>query len=364
MDPTSRWRDDRPDLLIVNGVLHEAVKRMQRLSAWPGYSPAMELLIRYERATTATFDHQAGLLGRLTGSGPTKTQRRKNRERQARRAMWKGPRPPQWCEPLREPVAFWHEGGAGPVVLLLNGWTASGLAWPGEWLARLERRHRVVRVDNRGTGWSRMAPAPFTIADMADDAAEVLRGIGAGPAIVLGLSMGGMIAQELAVRHPQLVEQLVLVGTRPPAPSHIPPAAPVLDRELGHLLGSAPSPGTPLEVFVRSLWEPQCGPGFADTHAALFDELVAQIVTRPTPRSAVIHQLRAIAAWSGSGRLARIKAPTVVVHGALDRLMPVGNGILLARHIPGAHYVELADVGHLVPIEAPDALAEVIEGRL
>src|SRR5262249_61030240 len=120
--------------------------------------------------------------------------------------------------------------------------------------------------------------------------------------------------------------------------------------------------GRPLDAFYRRLWEPQCAPGFADCHPELFDELVAQIVTRPTPRAAVIHQLRAIAAWSGSSRLARIKAPTVVVHGALDELIPVGNGIHLARHIPGARYIELSTVGHLVPLEAPDVLAEVIEG--
>src|SRR5262249_32166469 len=173
---------------------------------------------------------------------------------------------------------------------------------------------------------------------------------------------GGMIAQELALRHPDLVERLVLVGTRPPAPSHIPAAAPVRDRELDHLLGPRPRRGTPLDAYFRSLWEPQCAPGFADRHPALFDELVAQIAARPTPRAGVIHQLRAIAAWSGSSRLARIKAPTVVVHGALDELIPVGNGMRLAWHIPGARYIELAAVGHLVPIEAPDVLAEVIEG--
>jgi len=137
----------------------------------------------------------------------------------------------------------------------------------------------------------------------------------------------------------------------------------VLDRELDHLLGSAPARQTSLEAFYRSIWEPQCAPGFADCRPELFDELVAQIVARPTPRAAVINQLRAIAAWSGSSRLATIKAPTVVVHGALDELMPVGNGMRLARLIPASRYIELPAVGHLVPIEAPDVLAEVIEGH-
>ncbi|MCZ7528468.1 MAG: alpha/beta hydrolase [Acidimicrobiia bacterium] len=119
------------------------------------------------------------------------------------------------------PRVHWHEGGAGPVLLLLNGWAASGLLWPSDWLRRLERRFHVVRVDNRGTGWSRGADAPFTIADMAEDAADVLRALGADRATVLGLSMGGMIAQELGLRHPGRVDRLVVVASRPPAPEHV-----------------------------------------------------------------------------------------------------------------------------------------------
>jgi pimeloyl-ACP methyl ester carboxylesterase len=165
------------------------------------------------------------------------------------------------------------------------------------------------------------------------------------------------------MRHPEVVARLVLVGTRPPAPSHVRPAAPVVDRELDHLLGAPPDRHANLEAFIRSVWEPQCAPGFADCHPELFDELVAQVLERPSPRAAVIHQLRAIAAWSGSGRLATIKAPTVVVHGAADELMPVGNGARLARLIPDVRYIELAGVGHLVPIEAPDVLAKIIEGH-
>ena len=75
------------------------------------------------------------------------------------------------------PVVHWHRSGDGPPLLLLNGWTASGLAWPEAWLHRLEESYDVIRIDNRGTGWSRSAPSPFTIADLADDARDV-HGIG------------------------------------------------------------------------------------------------------------------------------------------------------------------------------------------
>ena len=102
----------------------------------------------------------------------------------------------------RPAAVHWHESGRGPVLVLLNGWSVSGLVWPRAWIDRLAQRYRVVRIDNRGTGWSRRAPAPFTIADLADDVVTVLDAVGAERATIVGLSMGGMIAQELALRAP------------------------------------------------------------------------------------------------------------------------------------------------------------------
>jgi pimeloyl-ACP methyl ester carboxylesterase len=133
----------------------------------------------------------------------------------------------------------------------------------------------------------------------------------------------------------------------------------VLERELGQLLDT-PARGTPLAQYFRTVWEPQSAPGFAARNPARFEELAGQILERVTPRAAVINQLRAIAAWSGAGRLARITAETTVVHGLSDELVPVGNGMRLARLISGARYVELSGVGHLIPLEAPDALTEVV----
>src|ERR1700756_4005053 len=120
------------------------------------------------------------------------------------------------------PVVHWHRSGDGPPLLLLNGWTASGLAWPEAWLHRLEESYDVIRIDNRGTGWSRSAPSPFTIADLAEDSRGVLKACGVDRATVLGVSMGGMIARELAIRHSEIVARLVLVATMPPTPAQTP----------------------------------------------------------------------------------------------------------------------------------------------
>lgn len=256
----------------------------------------------------------------------------------------------------RPPVVQWHARGNGEPLLLLNGWTASGLLWPAAWLRGLERRFRVIRIDNRGTGWSRGASAPFTIADMADDAAAVLRACGTGTAAVLGLSMGGMIAQELAVRHPGLVSRLILVGTRPPTPAQIPS-----DPAKVAIATRPPRPDETLGAYFRSTWSAFAAPGFAEAHPEVMDELVSHILRRPTPRAGVRNQLRAIGAWHAPERLTRLAVPTVVVHGERDPLMPVGNGMRLARLIPDAGYRELPGVGHLVPYEAGDELTRILE---
>jgi len=258
------------------------------------------------------------------------------------------------------PHAFWHgpdrvSAHDRPVVVLVNGWTASGLLWPAGLVEELERSFDVVRLDNRGSGYSRTAPAPFTLAQLADDVRDVLQAVGARSATIVGLSMGGMIAQELAIRHPSIVDRLVLCGTRPPPPAGFAPARSVLDA-----MTSTPGAHESLGAFFARTWGAVAGSNFRDRHPDDMGELIDRLRERPTPRAGVINQLRAIAGWTGVSRLARITAPTVVLHGSDDPLIPVGNGMRLAQLIADATYVELPGVGHIVPFEAPDALLAAI----
>ncbi len=261
------------------------------------------------------------------------------------------------CVSNRSPprLPSWHEGGAGDTVVLVNGWSASGLVWPEAMVQRLEQQHHVVRIDNRGTGWSRRMRRPFTIADMAADVVAVLDELGVSQATVVGLSMGGMISQEIALRHPDRVRALVLLGTRPPNPEYTPPHPRVTARLL-----TGPAPGQSLRDFMWQRWAAMTGPGFVDEHPDAIREMVRAVVARPTPRAAVLDQARAIAAWHGAGRLRRLDVPTTVVHGAEDPLIPVRNGMRLTQLIPSARYVELPGVGHLVPYEASERTADAV----
>jgi pimeloyl-ACP methyl ester carboxylesterase len=254
------------------------------------------------------------------------------------------------------PQVFWRARGSGPPLVLVNGYGASAFAWPRRWTRGLEGRYRVITMDNRGAGASRHVDVPFSMGDLADDVVDVLDAAAAGAATVLGLSMGGMIAQELALRHPERVSALVLVATRPPVPRFTPPP-------MGSALAMSrpPGRGQPLDAYFRALWVRSAAPGFADREPEILDELTRQSVAWPTPRGLLVHQLRAMTAWAHADRLRRITAPTAVVHGVLDRMSPVRNGRTIAELIPGARYVELDGAGHLVPHEAPERLDEIID---
>jgi pimeloyl-ACP methyl ester carboxylesterase len=254
------------------------------------------------------------------------------------------------------PEVHWRAHGRGPALVLLNGWATSGLAWPAAWVRALEREFRVIRIDNRGTGWSRHARTPFTMADLAGDVLAVLDAEGVEQAALFGLSMGGMIAQETALLAPERIPALVLSGTRPPTPEFHPTVASPVAWQLMRPLG----PRETKAAYFRRIWSLATAEGFADRHPEVIEELVRQNVERPTPRALLVQQLWAVMAWGHAERLAGIRARTVVVHGEEDAFIPVENGRALGRLVPGATYVELPGVGHLAPHEAPDRVRALV----
>ena len=253
-------------------------------------------------------------------------------------------------------AVHWRERGSGPPLVLINGWGASGLVWPRSWLDDLAHRYRVIRPDNRGTGWSRFAETPFTMADLAADVRAILDAADVDTAVIAGISMGGMIAQELTLRSPDRVSGLVLVATAPPLPAFRPTVRSPL---LLHLL-RPPGRGPAFEAYLHRLWADAAAPGFDERHPEVIDELVSQSLARRTPRSLALAQARAIMGWGHAERLRRIRVPTVIVHGACDPLINPTNGREIACRITGSEYIELPGVGHLIPHEAPRPLLEIV----
>nr|MBA2460374.1 alpha/beta fold hydrolase [Actinomycetota bacterium] len=200
-------------------------------------------------------------------------------------------------------------------------------------------------VENRGTGRSPKPPGPYSIEEMADDAAEALDG---RRAHVAGFSMGGYIAQTLALRRPELVEKLVLVCTGTGGPGYLPtPPETIAAWETN-------ADKSPAE-FARASMPLSFRPGWTDEHPDEFEQLLHDRLEFPTPPECWRAQYDACRRFvEQTTPVEEFTAPTLVAHGDADRIVPYENGVELARRIPGAELVHFAGGGHLLFLESPD----------
>jgi len=244
--------------------------------------------------------------------------------------------------------------GEGPPVLCIMGLGGRAADWnEAGFLAPLAERFEVVTFDNRGTGASDKPTGPYRLEVMADEAVGVLDALGRERAHVVGLSMGGMIAQLVAIRHPARVARLVLVATNAGGATVV-----AGTREAMAVLTADRT--RPRAEALRAAFAAIAAPGFAERDPAALDAMVALALEQPTSEIAFARQMAAIFASDRSAAVADIAAPTLVVHGCDDPLIPVANGRALARAIPGARLVELPGCGHLPMWERPARLAEVV----
>lgn len=245
---------------------------------------------------------------------------------------------------------YYQETGSGDPLLLINGIGGTSLGW-APLLPLLAGLFRVVTSDNRGVGRSEAPPGPYTTRQLADDAAALLVHLGVERAHVVGSSMGGMIAQELALAHPALVDRLVLSGT------FARPRRAIMDPWLTFVAQMAERLDP---VAVTLGWLPWLyTPAFlADPERV--EAALAWQDPYPAPPHGIAAQVEAVRAHDTLERLPRIAAPTLVLVGADDVVTPVYYAQELAERIPGARLQVLERVGHSALSEYPEAGAEAL----
>jgi pimeloyl-ACP methyl ester carboxylesterase len=255
------------------------------------------------------------------------------------------------------PLAVSVHGHAGELVLLIPGLGATRVVFDPLVGHLVARGLRPVVMDNRGVGGSGRSPGPYSMTQLAADAAAVIDALGVPRTHVLGASMGGMIAQHVALDHPDTVDRLVLACTGP-GRSHAVKAAP---ENTAKLLGRG---ARTAEEAYRIACEVLYAPAFVDAHRDFIEQQIRDRATRPVP--AAVFQAQRVAAWEHDTweRLPQITTPTLVIHGTNDLVMPVGNGQILAERIPGAVLVELPGAGHLLFHEQPEDFADVVAAFL
>jgi pimeloyl-ACP methyl ester carboxylesterase len=243
---------------------------------------------------------------------------------------------------------YWDEEGNGAPLLLIMG-----LGWPLQAWQRLRpalsQKYRTIALDNRGVGKSEVPAGPYSMPQMAADAAAVLNAARVNTAHIFGVSLGGMIAQEFALQYPNKVRSLILGCTAAGGPE----AVRAEDEALRVLM----TRGQDADQFARAI-----NPFIYDaaTSPQLVEEDTAARRKWYASGDGYFAQLQAVIGWEAYSRLAQIAAPTLVIHGEKDRLVPAENGKRIAARIPGAKLVLIPGASHIFPTDQPVATQTTI----
>ncbi|MGD0509080.1 MAG: alpha/beta fold hydrolase [Terriglobales bacterium] len=230
---------------------------------------------------------------------------------------------------------YWDEQGQGSPVLLIMGLGYTSVMWHRT-RPVLAQKYRTIAFDNRGVGRSDVPPGPYSIAIMASDAAAVLDAAGVARAHVFGVSMGGMIAQEFALQYPARTRSLILGCTAAGGPSAVRAESKVADV----LMARGMTLEQAREAILPYIYDVATPPEKIEEDVSLRRNWLPSL-------EGYMAQLLGILAWESYSRIAQITAPTLVIHGKSDALVPPGNGELIAKRIPGAKLVLLEQASHL-----------------
>jgi 3-oxoadipate enol-lactonase len=239
-------------------------------------------------------------------------------------------------------VSLYYEvHGEGEPLLMIMGLGYNCLSWHRT-LPALSQHFKVIVFDNRGVGKSSKPEESYSIEMMSDDAKAVLDAASVETAHVYGISMGGMIAQRLAINYPERVRSLVLGCTTAGGSTHVQPSPDIL----GLMVARGSLAGTPEEnawlaapiVYTQS---------FIDKHREMIQEDIEKRIEIVTPPYAYLSQLQACGLHDTSKELHKINIRTLVIHGDADALVPYENGKMLAERIKGAKFHTVSGAGHI-----------------
>ena len=250
---------------------------------------------------------------------------------------------------------YYEIHGEGEPLLLIMGYAASS----GQWFRQipgLSREYRVVAFDNRGTGQSDKPDIPYSMEMLSRDVAGLLDALGIDASHICGHSMGGMIAQDFALRYPDRVITLILGATSCGGVHTIAPD----EKTITFLFDPERRLRLSPEEAARESLPFICSQEFIDNNPDIVEQFIAKGVEHLTPLHVYTRHAEALMGYDTYDRLPQIKAPTLVICGTADRLLPIENSRLLASRIPNAELVVLENMDHGFYIEAAEEANKAI----
>ncbi|MFB3765568.1 MAG: alpha/beta fold hydrolase [Methanotrichaceae archaeon] len=235
---------------------------------------------------------------------------------------------------------YYEIHGQGEPLLLIMGLGGHILDWGWILPQELAKHYQIIMFDNRGSGRTDQPQGPYSIKQMANDTVGLMNSIGLNRASIFGVSMGSMIAQEIAVNYSEKVSNLVLGCSRADGDKQIKPA-PEIEAYL--------SPRTDLTLQGALWWSAPAGypPEFIYSHPEIIERKIQANMAYPCQLHAYEAQLAAFKAYDSHSRISSIKAPTLIITGQKDVLIPPENSLILSRQIPNARLLEINGAGHL-----------------
>jgi pimeloyl-ACP methyl ester carboxylesterase len=238
---------------------------------------------------------------------------------------------------------YYEVAGQGEPVVLIPGFGAGMWIWFKQ-IPTFSKNYQTIVFDNRGVGKSDKPLAPYSVAQMAADVAGLLTTLGVTRAHILGASMGGFIAQEFALTYPQLTRSLVLCCTSFGGPNHVPPGPETL-------AAFGAFQGLNLENRIRQNFHLAFSAAYERQHPAEVEAIIQMRINNPVPEHASLNQLQAAMGFNIEARVSQITAPTLIITGDHDLMVPPQNSHNLAAKMPQAEIAVIAGAGHSVFIE-------------
>ncbi|MDQ2750479.1 MAG: alpha/beta hydrolase [Actinomycetota bacterium] len=250
---------------------------------------------------------------------------------------------------------YYEQRGSGAPLVLIQGMAGHHRMWGEQFLDALAKDFDVVTFDHRGVGYSTDIPGQFTIADLAADSVALLDALGWSDAHIMGISLGGMVAQELALLRPDRVRKLVLGCTYAGGPGTTMTAGGPLRMIQPMITGN-------VDVAIRTAYEVNLSPGLRQDEGQ-FERFKAACLSVRVPVPTVLRQAQASFVHNTSARLPDLAAATLVVHGTLDEMVAAANGRYVAELIPKARLEILDGLGHLFWWERPALAAGLVRAH-
>ncbi|TFH36271.1 MAG: alpha/beta fold hydrolase [Dehalococcoidia bacterium] len=251
---------------------------------------------------------------------------------------------------------YYETSGSGVPVLLISGLGSNTELWRQQ-TPVLSTHHRVVRFDNRGSGRSDVPQGPYTVQEMASEAVQLLDALDITAAHIVGSSMGGMIAQEVAIQYPDKALSLTLLAAQCGGT---------------HAFGAAPENAQALEDLATLDMSPQerarawvpytLSQDFRTTHPDLVEEYVRESALYPPTTAGLRAQWTALMSYDSWERLPLVTAPALILQGDQDVLVPQENADVLGVRIPDSQVVIIPGAGHSLAFEAAEIVNELLLG--